>query len=337
MKAAYVKAPFQFEVRDVPLRAITDGEILVRIRACGVCGTDMSTAASEAGEWQPFGHEISGIVEAAGSRVHAVAPGDAVVLESGTFCRACDDCRNGRVDLCNNGPNYWLKGPMGFSQFIIAPQEMAIPFTGISHEHAALVEPLGVAIDMVKTADIELGNHVLVIGAGPIGLMAIALARLQGAARVYAASPSRSRKRIELARRFGADEVFLSDRGGFNASSFPRGGVDRVLVTAPPSTLPAALDAARVGGIVAFIGIEYGSRSTVSFDANVFHVRKLQLRASFAGPALYFPTALELIRTGRIDVASLVSHRFGLDDIARGFLALRDDKAAAVKGVMVNG
>jgi L-iditol 2-dehydrogenase len=74
----------------------------------------------------------------------------------------------------------------------------------------------------------------------------------------------------------------------------------------------------------------------VSFDANAFHFRKLQLRASFAGPALYFPMALELIRTGRIDAASLVSHRFGLDDIARGFATLRDDKSAAVKGVMVN-
>jgi L-iditol 2-dehydrogenase len=336
MKAAYVRAPFQFQVRDVPLRPITDDEVLVRVKACGVCGTDMATAATEAREWQPFGHEISGVVESAGARVTRVKPGDDVVLESGTFCRACDDCRNGRVDLCNNGPNYWLKGPMGFSELIIAPREMAIPFTGMSHQEAALVEPLGVAIDLVKTADVQLGNHVLVIGVGPIGLMAIALARMQGASRVYAVSPSRAEKRIELARRFGAEEVFLADRGGFDASRFPRGGLDRVLVTAPPTALPSAIDAARVGGIVAFIGIEYGPRATVSFDANAFHFRKLQLRASFAGPALYFPMALELIRTGRIDAASLVSHRFGLDDIAGGFAALRDDKSAAVKGVMVN-
>jgi L-iditol 2-dehydrogenase len=225
---------------------------------------------------------------------------------------------------------------MGFSELIIAPREMAIPFSGMSHPQAALVEPLGVAIDLVKTADLQLGNHVLVIGVGPIGLMAIALARMQGASRVFAASPSRAEKRIELARRFGAEEVFLADRGGFDASRFPRGGPDRVLVTAPPSALPSAIDAARVGGIVAFIGIEYGPRATVSFDANAFHFKKLQLRASFAGPALYFPMALELIRTGRIDAASLVSHRFGLDEIARGFIALRDDKSAAVKGVMVN-
>jgi L-iditol 2-dehydrogenase len=336
VKAAYVKAPFTFEVREVPLRAITEDEVLVGIKACGVCGTDMTTAASEAKEWQPFGHEISGIVEKAGSRVSTVKPGDSVVLESGTFCRACDDCRNGRVDLCNNGPNYWLKGPMGFSQYIIAPKEMAIAFTGVSHPAAALVEPLGVAIDLVKTAEIRLGDHVLVVGAGPIGIMAIALARMQGASLVVAATPSRSTRRIELARRFGADEVILTDREDIAPHPYPRHGVDKVLVTAPPSVLPAAMAAARVGGVVAFIGIEYGEKGTVSFDANAFHFKKLQLRASFAGPALFFPMALELIRRGRIDADALISHRFGIDGIARGFAALRDEKTSAVKGVMIN-
>ena len=337
MRAAYVKAPFQFEVRDVPLRPITEDEILLRVSACGVCGTDMTTAASEAKDWQPFGHEIAGMVEQAGVRVSTVRPGDSVVLESGTFCRSCDDCRNGRVDLCNKGPNYWLKGPMGFSQYIIAPKEMAVPFRGISPEVATLVEPLGVAIDMVKTVDIALGDEVLVVGIGPIGLMAVALARIQGAARVYAASHSRSAHRIELAKRFGAEEIILSDREDLGAHHFPRGGVDRVLVTAPPAALPQAMQAARVGGVITFIGIEYGPRGTVSFDANAFHFKKLQLRASFAAPALYFPMALKLLEAGRIDGESLISHRFPIQDIAKGFAQLRDQKDQAAKGVMVNG
>jgi len=337
MKSAYVKAPFQFEVRDAPLREITEDEVLVRVKACGVCGTDLTTAGTEAKEWQPFGHEISGVIEKAGKRARTVKPGDAVVLESGTFCRSCDDCRNGRVDLCNNGPNYWLKGPMGFSEYIIAPQEMAIPYTGITHEEASLVEPLGVAIDLIKAADITLGNDVLVIGLGPIGLMALALARRQGASRIYAASLSRSTRRIELARKFGADQIILLDKEELASHKFPRGGVERVLVTAPPSLLPTAMNVARIGGIVAFIGIEYGSQAMVSFDANAFHFKKLQLRASFAGPALYFPMALDLIARGHIDAKSLVSHRFGIDDIAAGFKKLRDDKANVVKGVMING
>jgi len=336
VKAAYVKAPYQFEVREAPLRPITEDEILLKISACGVCGTDMTTAASEAKDWQPFGHEIAGVVEKAGGRVSTVKPGDSVVLESGTFCRFCDNCRNGRVDLCNSGPSYWLKGPMGFSQYMIAPKEIAVPFSGISPEAATLVEPLGVAIDMVKTADIALGDEVLVVGVGPIGLMAVALARMQGAARVYAASHSRSAHRIELARRFGAEEIILSDREDYGAHRFSRGGVDRVLVTAPPAALPAAMQAARVGGIIAFIGIEYGPGGTVRFDANAFHFKKLQLRASFAAPALYFPLALRLLEAGRIDGDSLISHRFSIQDIAKGFAQLRDQKDQAAKGVMVS-
>jgi L-iditol 2-dehydrogenase len=336
MKTASVKAPFQFRIDDVPLRDISEDELLVKVRACGVCGTDLATAATEAKDWQPFGHEIAGVVEAAGSRASNVSKGDSVVLESGTYCRYCSDCRNGRVDLCNNGPNYWLKGPMGFSEYVIAPKEMAIAFSGIGFDEAALVEPLGVAIDLVKTADVQLGDDVLVVGAGPIGIMAVKLARLRGARRIWVAARSHSRRRIELARAFGADEVVLTDRADFAAGPYPRGGLDRVLVTAPPSLLPAAMDAARVGGVVAFIGIEWGGGARVSFDANAFHFKKLQLRASFAGPALYFPMALDLIASGAIDAKSLVSSRFGLEGIADAMRDLRDDKAGAVKGVMVD-
>lgn len=336
MKTALVKAPFQFRIDEVEARPISDGEVRVEVRACGVCGTDLMTAARDALEFQAFGHEIAGVVVEAGAR-SKVRAGQAVVLESGTFCRACDDCRNGRVDLCNNGPNYWLKGPMGFSESLVAPMEMAIPFAGLGFDVAALTEPLGVAIDLVKTADIQLGDDVLVIGAGPIGLMAARLAKLRGARRLFVAARSHSKRRIELARAFGADEIVYTDSEDIARRAWPKGGLDRVLVTSPPSTIPGALDAARVGGVVAFIGIENGAAGTISFDANAFHFRKLQLRASFAGPALYFPMALELLKNGSIDGPSLISHRFPLADIGVAMRDIDKDKARAVKGIMING
>ena len=103
MKAAYLKAPFQFDVREVSLRPLLDDEVLVQVKACSVCGHDMIMASSGAVDWQPFGHEIAGVVERIGSRVRNVAPGDRVVLESGTFDRYSDLSRNGRVDLDNKG------------------------------------------------------------------------------------------------------------------------------------------------------------------------------------------------------------------------------------------
>lgn len=337
MKAAYLKAPFQFDVREVALRPLLDDEVLVQVKACSVCGHDMIMASSGAVDWQPFGHEIAGVVERVGSRVRNVAPGDRVVLESGTFDRYSDLSRNGRVDLDNKGPNFWLKGDdaMGFAESIIVPDAVCVKFEGLSFEEVSLVEPLGVAVDLVTTADIRLNDDVLVIGLGPIGLMALRMARAMGARKVYGAELSTCEARIAMARRFGADEIICTDKTPIETYPFARGGVDRVLVTAPPALIPAALAAANVGAIVAFLGIDYGPGGLVTFDSNPFHVKKLQLRSSFASPALYFPKCLDLIRSGVVDTKALITHRFRLGDIGAGIAAFRDDRATGIKAVMV--
>jgi len=336
MKAAYIRAPFGVEVREVPQRETGPDDVRVAVRACGICGTDYTSVSVGAKEWEPVGHEIAGVVERVGSRVTHVREGDTVTLETGTYCRTCDECRNGRYDLCNKGPNFWLKGPMGFAERIVVPKECVVPYEGLSFAQASLAEPLGVALDLARTADIEPGDDVLVVGLGPIGLMALRLARLAGARRIYAASRSHSKRRIDLARAFGADEVVLTDRSPVGAHRFDRGGVARALVTAPPRTIPEALEALRVGGILAYVGIEYGPGARIEFDANAFHFKKLQLRASHASPALYFPRALELLKSGAVDGEALISHTFRLHELGAAFAAMRDDKASVVKMVMLN-
>lgn len=336
MRAAYVKAPYQFEIREFDRREITEDEVLVKVKACGICGTDLSTAATEAADWQPFGHEIAGIVEKKGKHVSNVKIGEKVVLESGTFCRICSNCRNGRVDLCNKGPNFWLTGPMGFADYIIVPKETLVPFEGISFKEASLVEPLGVALDLVYTADIKINNDVLVIGLGPIGLMALKLARAMGVRKIYAAELSVAKRRIALSKEFGADEVILTDKVDIRDHTYAGKGLDRVLITAPPRLIPPALEITNVGGIVAFIGIEYGPDAEITFNANDFHFKKLELRASFASPALYFPTCIELIQSAAIEAKALISHTFKLDEIEEAMKRLRDERTTTVKSVMVN-
>jgi L-iditol 2-dehydrogenase len=335
LKAAYVRAPFQFQIRDVDLGKMGDEDILVDVRACGVCGGDLEAARRGATEWQPFGHEVAGVVVAVGSRATNVTPGQKVVLESGTFDRFSRRSRDGRVDLDNTGPSFWNRGPLGFSERMIVPREVAVPFDSISFTSAALVEPLGVAFDLVKTADVGLGDDVLVLGTGAIGLMALRLARVRGARRLYAAQRSGARRRIELAREMGADEVIITDETRLADVRFPRGGVDRVLVTAPPRTIPEALSVTAYGGTVAFIGIEQGDGARISFDANDFHFRKLQLRSSFASPALYLPTCIELLQAGIVQAERLVSHTFQIDEIPQAFRIMRDDRQNRVKLVMV--
>ncbi|CAK4825641.1 unnamed protein product, partial [Aphanomyces euteiches] len=327
MKAWYTKAPFQFELRDVRLADIGDDEVLIKVKACGICGTDMTIAKETAEEWEAIGHEIAGIVEKAGSRVDHVQVGSSVTLETSTFCRKCDWCRNGRYDLCNQGPSFWGQtAAMGFSEYIIAPKECVVPYEGLSFAVASLTEPLGVAVDLVETVGIGLNDDVLIVGLGPIGLMALRLAKLKGARKIYAAARSHSVKRIELARQFGADEIIYTDITPLESYPFEKGGVDKILVTAPPQTIPSTLKAARVGGIIGFIGIEYGNGANITFDANDFHFKKLQLRASHASPALYFPQCLDLLKSGAVDGNALISHTFGLEQFADAMFSLRDDR-----------
>jgi len=335
MKAAFVKAPYQFQIKDVQLPQPGPREVVVAVKSCGVCGTDaIHTAGSQARDWQPFGHEVAGVVEETGSAVTEVKPGDCVALESSSFCRNCSLCRDGRVDLCNKAPNLWGRASAGFAEKIIAPIECVVPFDDLDFDTASLAEPLGVAIDLVKTADIQIDDNVLVIGPGPIGLMALALARRRTSGRIFLAARSHSTARIEAARKLGADAIVEVDKTPPAQYDFGC-RISQVLGTAPPRTLEDAIDAAGVGGIISYIGIEYGPGAAISFDANKFHFKKLQLRASYASPALYFPMALKFLKLGRIPADTLISHRFKLDKIEEAVLTAAKDKQTAVK-VIVN-
>lgn len=336
MKAAYIKAPMQVEIREVPLPPLGDDSVLIRIAACGICGTDLTSVVSGAQDWEPAGHEIAGVVEQVGARVKHICAGERVTLETGTYDRYSEASRNGRYDLCNKGPNFWLTGPMGFAERIVVPQECVVACPELPYEVATLVEPLGVAMDMVRTAAVGLGDDVLVVGLGPIGLMALRLAKLAGARKIYAAARSHSARRIALARQFGADEIILSDQIGIGQYPYDKGGVNRVLITAPPQAIPASLGATRVGAIIAYVGIAYGPGATIAFDANDFHFKKLQLRASHASPALYFPQCIELLASGAVDGPALISHTFPLEQLGAAFHQLANDKQEAVKFVMVN-
>ena len=341
MLAAFVRAPFQFELREIPVPTVREGWALVKVEACGICGTDLHIASSTTHrlttkpptEWQGFGHEIAGVVAEVGPGIRHVKEGDRVVLESGSFCGTCELCRNGRVDLCNKGPNFWSNDSMGFAEYILAPKECLVPFDGLSFEVACLAEPLGVALDMTYTADIALGNDVLVLGLGPIGLFSIPLARMKGAARIYAVNRSGG-KRADLARRYGADEVILSSETPVEQIPFRRGGVDRALVSASASAVLSAIPVMNYGGIIAFIGIEYGPGAVLSFDANEFHFKKLQLRASHAAPALYFPTCLQLLKDGHVDGQAIISHVMPLERIAEAMTLLREARQEVLKIVI---
>ena len=338
MKVVYVKAPYQFEIRDVQVPVLSADEVLLDVQACAVCGTDIHEAAKDASDWESFGHEIAGIVIKCGSNVTIVKEGDTVVVESGTFCHVCTNCRNGRVDLCEHGFSIINDVEIsGYSEYLVAPAQALVPFSTdkLSFRQAALTEPLGVALDLFYTTDIELNEDVAVIGLGPIGLMAIALAKNAGARNIYAIQRTRrSKARIELAKKLGATDVIVTSETPMETYPYARGGVDKIMITAAPSVIPDAFKIANYGGVISFLGIDM-QNGDITFNANDFHFRKLQLRASYAAPALWFPRALELLESRVVDPDDFITHTFQMSEIEKMFLKARDSGEDVIKMIMV--
>lgn len=310
-----VKLGRKVDIIEDSLPAPHNGHVRLRVEACGVCGTDLhDNAPGDEGEPKGFGHEMAGTVLELGPGVETLQVGDRVTVESSCPCGHCAACHNGQQELCAAAISFWPTGQFGFQEETLVPAVTALPAAGLTADVACLAEPLGVAIDMVRLAEVGMDDNVLILGPGGIGLMALALCKRAGARRTFVWGRTQRRARIELARRWGADEVL--DAAEVDLASHDFGcPITRVLVTAPPRFLPGAMAAAGKGGILSYIGIEWGPAGNITFDANAFHFKKLQLRASFASPALYTPQAIQYLQEGVVDGEALISHRYPLAEI----------------------
>jgi L-iditol 2-dehydrogenase len=343
MKAAFAKGGFQFDIREVPIPAPAEGEVLVKVHACGVCGTDMHFARDWPDDFMPLGHEIAAEVVERGHGVTAYKPGDKVIVEDVGMCGVCANCKNGEYDRCRN--SYTLNGQPGMAEYMAVSEHLLDRFEGLEWAHASLVEPLAVGLNTVLHAEIPLAGDVVVYGPGPIGLMCVRVAKLQGAARValvgYCCRTPREAKRMEVGRAFGADFIVDAAEGDpvEQVKSLPGwdGGVDRVIVTTPPRTLPAAVRMVKFGGLVSFIGIHLGGQSTAEIDVNELIFNKVTLRPTFAEPAVKFPVSIRLLREGMVDASRLVTHTFGFADLERVMRLNESGDEPIVKPVLMPG
>ncbi len=332
-RSAYLKASWTLELRQVTLPDVPpEGHLLLQIDACGICGTDL-TSAKEAKDWIPIGHEIAGTIVAVGPGCPAhLTQGMTVALESSSFCGHCAQCHNGHSSLCNRGANFWNQAAMGFSDFMVAPACAAVPYQNLAPQIACQAEPVGVALDLVKTADLRLGDRVCVVGPGPIGLTAAALSIHSGALRVLTIGCARHGERLAFAKQLGS-EILATDEP-LDALAQLKHQFDHVLVTSPTNTIAPALSLLATGGRLSYLGIG-AHDGTISFNAHDFHFRKLQLRASFASPALYLPLALDLLRQGLVPGTAMASHVFPLERIAEAFTTCADPAQGALKVVIL--
>ncbi len=321
------------------------GDIVVRVRAATVCGTDIRIfrGRKTVGVRYPsiLGHEFSGEIVDTGGRPDYRA-GDAVCVCPAIACGHCRRCLRGHENICENlvAVGYQIDG--AFAEYIRIPARAlengnVLPLPdGLDHERAALAEPLACVMNGQDLAGVGLGDRVAVLGAGPIGLLHLKLARLAGAGRILVSDPNPLRRQAAL--QAGADVVVDPAADDVRAAvrSMTGGeGADRVIVAiGVPALADLALGLARPRGSVSlFAGFSAGE--TASLDVNAIHYDELKVTGAFGLTRRQFARALDLIASGRLDVAPLITHRFGLDDVTAA-LAMAE-QGGAIKVVVRPG
>ncbi len=311
MHSVYVKAPFQFDFREEPVPEPGAGEVRVRVAFCGVCGSDLTIARTLATEWMPVGHEVSGVVDAVGPGVRHVAAGDRVALDCGNSCGVCAACRAGQPRRCTGLLGFY-GARSGFAEYLVAAAQNVHPVGDLDLKTASLLEPFGVAMNLYRSLEIDFLDDVLLIGPGPIGLLALAACQARGA-RSLTAVGRRPSVRLDLAAGLGARTAVTDDPAGAFPARF-----DKVIVTAAPETLPAALAACRMNGVIAFCGLGAAGVASVALDWDTVHDKNVQIRPMGDTPGM-LPQAIELLRRGTLDPAALITHTFPREEIPAAF------------------
>lgn len=300
------------ELRAVPEPEPGPREAIVRIEAVGVCGSDTAYySVGHIGDWRVegpliLGHEVAGEVVAIGSGVTRVRVGDRVAIEPGRPCRDCEDCMAGRYHLC---PDLAFLATPPFDGALVQRLAMdernlyPVP-ASMSFEEAALCEPLSVGIWACRKASLQAGDRVRVTGAGPVGILAAQVARAEGASHVVVSDVSEFR----LAK--AAELGFATERAGEVEDGPGHEDADVLLeCSGAPGALASGLWRLRNGGRAAMVGMP---KQDVSLPLSRLNVKEISI-SLVNRYAHTWPTAIALVASGRVDVASIVTHRFALD------------------------
>ncbi|MER9230624.1 zinc-dependent alcohol dehydrogenase family protein [Mesorhizobium sp. M0622] len=321
MKAVRLERVGGLAVREVEKPTAGPDELLVRIEACGVCGTDRHLFHGEFPCTPPvtLGHEFSGIVEAIGSAVSGFSAGDRVTGDPNIACGRCAHCQAGRVNLCGNLRAIGIHRDGGFAEYLVLPQKQAFVLPGnLKPTHGAFCEPLGCCLHGVDLAAIRPGSSVAVLGGGVIGLLTVQLAKLAGATTIILSTRQASRR--ALAEQLGATATVDPSASDVTdvivgPSGLMPGGVDVVFECAGvKETVEQAMRLAKAGGTIVVVGVmPQGMKA--AFEPFDLLFRELKVLGSFLNPFTH-RRAADLIASGAIEVDRLISRQVGLDEAA---------------------
>ena len=332
MRAAVFHEKNQLRCEEVARPDPKAGEVLIKVSRCGICGTDSHIFR---GNFPApnlpliIGHEFAGTVAAVGAGVKNVKPGDKATADINIACGTCWFCRHHQKLFCAEVRQLGVHDAGGMADYVVAPAANVykLPDT-MSFEHAAFIEPLACAIHGQLRIGVGVGETVLIIGAGPMGLAHAALSRLRGAARIIMSEPSETRR--ARAHEIGSDIEIdpLSDKAAEQLREATDGrGADVVIeAVGRPATYKQSIELVRRGGRI----LAYGAAppdATIDLKPFEIYAKELTIVGSYAGTYETWPMAIDLIASGRVNPSQIVDSVRPLSDVARSIESMETDKS----------
>ena len=320
MKASRYMGNETFAVSDRPVPQAGPGELVVRNKVCGVCGTDVHIYHGEPGSADVtppvvLGHEYSGEVVEVGQGVSGFAVGDHVTIDPNIYCGRCEYCQNGKKQLCPSMEAVGVTRDGGFAEYSLVPAAQAFKLDpAVPYEFAAMAEPLACCLHGIDLAGIKAGDKVCVVGGGAIGLIMVQLAKLSGASKIVLSEPNEKRRQVGL--QVGADAAVDPTQPGCAEAFAQAMGSGADVVIECVGNTPAVKSAFQFAGKGATVLLFSVPKVDATFDLPLFDVYKkeLTIKGSFVNPDTH-DRAVRLINSGKVDFAPIITHRFDLDHL----------------------
>ena len=330
MRAVVLRGPNQFAPEDIPVPEIGNDEILLEMKAAAICGTDMRilTGKKTKGVRYPsvIGHEFCGIIAKVGADVKGYEVGEKVAVANVIPCHHCSSCLHGRTNACLNRKAIGYEFDGGFEEYIRIPgiciengNVVKLP-DSVSFAAGALIEPLSCCIRGLRNAGTGFNDDVLIVGAGPIGLFHLQLAKIAGARKVIVSEPNEQRRKV--AAELGADivvdpmnenleEIVKRETNGL--------GMDVIVMAigVPPLVNPTLKLCKKGGTVNLFAG--FAGTGECKIEVNTIHYNEINVNGSTAYKLEDYLAAAEMIKSGKIDADKIVTHKFKIEDFQKAY------------------
>ncbi len=331
MRSAVFYGKHQLKVEDMPMPEVGAKDVLIRVKACGVCGTDVHIYEGDKGaaEVTPptiLGHEFAGVVAKTGAEVKGFKEGDRVCIDPNCYCGLCEPCRDGIAHYCEHMIGYGTTVNGGFAEYCAVDERQVYHLGGqTSFEQGAMAEPVACCLHGIDMCGIQPGHQVVIIGGGMIGLLMLQLAKLAGAAKAALIEPVEAKR--EVGRRMGAD-VCIDPLTQDVKKELEAAGMTRVRTVIEcvgrASTIEQAIEIAGNKAVVMMFGLTKPDEEIQVKPFQIFQ-KELVLKSSYINPYTQ-KRALDLIDSGRVDVSSMICEVCGMEKLEE---VLRDPKVRA--------